>query len=108
MNNRRKTRLEEKQAAMRARMQKRSAEAAPVEQPSALPKEPRSYAKEKHWTPAQIAEKWGTSEDTVRAIFRNMSGVLKIPGPGNGSKRSYVSLHIPEPLLIAVWEQFAA
>jgi len=51
-------------------------------------------AEERHFTPTEIAKMWGMSTATVRKIFANVPGVLKI-----GTKGKYVSLHIPARIL---------
>jgi hypothetical protein len=65
--------------------------------------EPTSPALERHYTVKQVAELWGVSENTVRTIFRDMPGVLKIANPRllrRERKRAVpVSLRIPESAL---------
>jgi hypothetical protein len=56
-------------------------------------------ALEKHYTSKEIAELWSLSEDTVRALFRDYPGVLKIAQPARRFKRSYVSIRIPESVI---------
>jgi len=50
----------------------------------------------RHYSPAEIAELWSLSVDTVRRMFENEPGVLVL---GNGqprrAKRSYTTLRIP-------------
>jgi hypothetical protein len=53
------------------------------------------HAITKHYTPTELAEKWGVSAETVRSIFRAEPDVLKIKKPGTNSKRAYVTLRIP-------------
>jgi hypothetical protein len=53
-------------------------------------------ALEKHYTSKEIAKLWCLSEDTVRALFRDYPGVLKIAQPARRFKRQYVSIRIPE------------
>jgi hypothetical protein len=61
---------------------------------------------ERHYTPASLAKLWGVDPETIRNIFRNEPGVLKI---GNsGAKRSYISLRIPESVAIAVHRKLSA
>lgn len=54
----------------------------------------------RHYSPAQIAELWCLSVDSVRKIFDNEPGVLVL---GNATprcgKRSYTTLRIPEHVL---------
>jgi hypothetical protein len=49
---------------------------------------------EPHFTPAELAELWGVDPETIRNVFRNEPGVLKL-GNSNG-KRTYITLRIPE------------
>jgi hypothetical protein len=56
-------------------------------------------ALERHYTPKEVAELWQLSEDTVRKLFRDTPGVLKIAQPARRFKRVYVSLRIPESVL---------
>jgi hypothetical protein len=51
---------------------------------------------EKHYAPDELAELWGLSMETVRAIFRDEPGVLKIGKTGSKYRRGYVTLRIPE------------
>ena len=51
---------------------------------------------EPHYTPAQVAEAWGVSTDTVRRMFQDEPGVLVIePAPTRYSRRRYRTLRIP-------------
>ena len=52
-------------------------------------------ALEEHLTCRQIAKLWHSSVDTVRRIFRDEPGVLRIERPETLHKRGYVSLRIP-------------
>jgi hypothetical protein len=56
-------------------------------------------ALERHYTAREIAKLWCLSEDTVRALFRDYPGVLKIAQPARCFKRSYVSIRIPESVV---------
>jgi hypothetical protein len=51
---------------------------------------------ERHYSPAEIAELWSLSVDSVRKIFERESGVLVLgsSAPRRG-KRSYTTLRIP-------------
>lgn len=53
-------------------------------------------ALEKHYTCHEIAELWGLAPDTVRALFADTPGVLKISRPATRYKRAYTSYRIPE------------
>lgn len=61
---------------------------------------------EKHYTPAELAEIWGVDPETIRNVFRNEPGVLKL---GNsGGKRAYITLRIPESVAERVHRRLAA
>jgi hypothetical protein len=53
-------------------------------------------ALEKHFTPHELAKLWGFSPETIRNIFKDTPGVLRVAGPARRFKREYVSLRIPE------------
>jgi hypothetical protein len=57
---------------------------------------PTSTAFERHYAPKELAELWQLDESTIRRLFQDEPGVLKI-GKSNRSdgKRDYVSLRIP-------------
>lgn len=61
---------------------------------------------EQHYTPAELAELWGVDPETIRNVFRNEPGVLKL-GNNNG-KRAYVSLRIPESVAERVHKRLSA
>lgn len=61
-----------------------------------------SVVSTKHFTPAELAEAWGVSVDTIRNLFRNEPGVLKIGDRESRFKRGYITLRIPQ----AVAERF--
>jgi hypothetical protein len=54
----------------------------------------------RHYSPAEIADRWNLSVDSVRKLFENEPGVLVL---GNAvsrrGKRSYTTLRIPEHVL---------
>ena len=50
---------------------------------------------ERHYTPKELAELWRLDESTVRRMFQDQSGVLKIGSAGRRDKRDYVTLRIP-------------
>jgi hypothetical protein len=54
---------------------------------------------DKHYTPAQLAEAWGLSPETIRELFRNEPGVLKIGKPPSRFKLTAgIKLKSPEHL----------
>ena len=62
--------------------------------------EEKHVSLEPHYTVAQVAAAWSVSTDTVRRIFANAPGVLKI-ACRTKRKRKYVSLRIPERVVKA-------
>lgn len=56
-------------------------------------------ALEKHFTITEVSKLWQLSEDTIRKIFRDEPGVLKIGSAEKRFKRGYVVLRIPETVL---------
>lgn len=62
--------------------------------------EEKHVSLEPHYTVAQVAAAWGVSADTVRRIFANAPGVLKIECRTK-HKRKYVTLRIPDRVVKA-------
>lgn len=63
---------------------------------------------EKHYTPAQLAVLWRVSADTIRRLFANEPGVIRITNINKGSKRRYTTLRIPESVARRVYERLRA
>jgi hypothetical protein len=64
---------------------------------------------EKHYAPDELAELWGVSTETVRSIFREEPGVLRIvreDKPKN--KRAYVTMRIPESVAERIHNRLSA
>jgi hypothetical protein len=60
---------------------------------------------ERHYTPKELAEIWHLDENTIRRLFQDEPGVLKI---GNGhlrGKRPYVTLRIPAAVVERVYRE---
>ena len=49
---------------------------------------------EKHYTPTDLAELWGVSVQTIRELFKDEDGVLKIGSDGTRNRRAYKTLRI--------------
>ena len=62
--------------------------AAPIRQAPADPFE-------RHFTPRELAELWKLDESTIRRMFQDEPGVLKLGKAGRRSTRDYVTLRIP-------------
>lgn len=63
---------------------------------------------EKHYAPDELAELWGVSTETIRSIFRDEPGVLKIGKTGGKYKRGYVTLRIPESVAERIHQRLSA
>jgi hypothetical protein len=50
---------------------------------------------ERHYTPKELADLWRLDQSTVRRMFQDEPGVLKIGSTGRRKKRDYVTLRIP-------------
>jgi hypothetical protein len=67
---------------------------------SVLEMPPQTASMERHFSVAQIAERWALSEDTVRRLFENEPGVLVIEPPRRRyTRRRYRTLRIPESVV---------
>lgn len=62
----------------------------------------------KHYTPAELAKAWNVSLDTIRSIFRDEPGVLKIGSTGSRYRRGYITLRIPEQVAERVHRRLSA
>lgn len=51
---------------------------------------------ERHFSPAELAELWSLSEDTIRRMFENESGVLIFENPSRNPARRRRTLRIPQ------------
>jgi len=59
---------------------------------------------EKHYTVKELAEKWGLSEDTIRRLFRNEPGVVRIGTRKRGTRR-FITVRIPESVALRVYRR---
>lgn len=53
-------------------------------------------ALERHFSIKEIAEIWGLCENSVRDIFKNEPGVVRIHRPPSRYKRAYTTIRIPQ------------
>jgi len=72
----------------------------PVRSTDATPESIGAPSIERHYSPAEIAELWSLSVDSIRKIFESEPGVLVLGNqrPRRG-KRSYTTLRIPAHVL---------
>ena len=60
---------------------------------------------ERHYSVGEIAERWALSEKTARRMFENEEGVLQWGSPETRRKRGYITLRIPESVMLRVHRQ---
>lgn len=69
-------------------------------------------ATEQHYSPAEVSKMWGVSETTVRRLFEDQPGVLRISMPrllkAQRKHKPHVRLSIPASVLARVHEQWSA
>jgi AraC-like DNA-binding protein len=59
-------------------------------------------AMERHYSVEEIGDHWGLSPRTVRRMFENESGIIVFGNAGSLKKRRYITLRIPESVLVRV------
>jgi len=65
---------------------------------------PTASPLERHLTPAELAQAWQVDQTTIRRMFLDEPGVLKIgQREARGGRRSYVTLRIPEAVAERVY-----
>lgn len=63
-------------------------------------------ALERHFTAKELAELWALDESTVRRLFQDQTGVLKLGRTNRrDGKRDYVTLRIPQSVALRVHQQ---
>jgi hypothetical protein len=60
-----------------------------------------------HYTPAELARAWGLSLHTIRRLFEDEAGVMKI-GRSSQKKRKYVTMRIPPAVALRVYRRLSA
>jgi hypothetical protein len=65
-------------------------------------------ALEPHFSIKEIAKIWGLCENSVRDLFKDEPGVIRIQRPKSRFKRSYTTLRIPRSVLDRVHRRMAA
>jgi hypothetical protein len=63
---------------------------------------PAHPALEKHYSVEDVCKLWGFSDKTVKKIFMDEQGVLRIGRPSSSTRRGYETLRIPESVLLRV------
>jgi len=54
---------------------------------------------EQHFSIKEIAEIWGLCENSVRDLFKDEPGVIRIQRPKSRYKRAYTTLRIPKSVI---------
>jgi hypothetical protein len=68
-----------------------------------------SLAGEKHHTPADLSKTWALSVETIRRLFENEPGVLKVTNAsGYTGRRRYKTLRIPASVAARVHRRISA
>ena len=73
----------------------------------ALIKAVKSVVDEPHYSPSELAKSWGLDVETIRNLFRNEPGVLKIGDKNPKHKRPYLTLRIPESVAVRLHERLS-
>lgn len=63
---------------------------------------------EKHYSVSELATSWQLSENTIRRMFENEPGVLRWGTAEGRFKRRYITLRIPETVVLRVHRQLRA
>jgi len=80
----------------------------PLDEAPLRPENPALGADERHFTPDELAELWACSPQTIRNLFDNEPGVLRIPSQRPGKRaRKYTSIKIPESIAERIHKRFS-
>ena len=60
---------------------------------------------ERHFSPAELAELWNLSEDTIRRAFERESGVLIFENPSRNPNRRRRTIRIPQSVAERVYRK---
>lgn len=60
---------------------------------------------ERHYTVQELAKMWRCNEETIRRLFRDESGVIKIGSAETRFKRKHWVLKVPESVVIRVHQR---
>src|SRR5690349_13526476 len=63
---------------------------------------------QKHYGPVELAKMWGLSAKTVRRLFDEEDGVIRLENPEQRYKRGYTSLRISESAARRVYSRLSA
>lgn len=57
------------------------------------------------YTPAELAELWQLSENSIRRLFQDEPGVFCLGSRNPRGRRGYTTLRIPEAVAMRVWRE---
>ena len=60
---------------------------------------------ERHYSVRELSDAWGVSANTVRRIFEQEAGVLRIGKSFRRGRRGYVTIRIPESVVARVHQR---
>jgi hypothetical protein len=61
-----------------------------------------------HYTPTELSRAWELSVHTIRRLFEDESGVMKIGEPNPKRKRRYVTMRIPQAVAVRVYRKLSS
>jgi hypothetical protein len=61
----------------------------------------------KHYSPAELAQLWGLSVETIRRMFEREPGVLIFENPEKASERRRRTMRIPESVAERVYRRLS-
>jgi len=64
-------------------------------------------ALERHFSVHEIADSWKLCENSVRALFKDEPGVVRIERPRSRWKRGYSTLRVPQSVLERVHQRMS-
>jgi transcriptional regulator GlxA family with amidase domain len=62
---------------------------------------------ERHFSPAELAELWSLSEDTIRRMFENEPGVMIFENPDRNPNRRRRTLRVPQSVAERVYSRLS-
>ncbi len=62
---------------------------------------------ERHYSPADLAKAWAVDVETIRNLFREEPGVVKIGEKSPRHERAYLTLRIPESVALRVHKRLS-
>ena len=76
--------------------------------PKLAPIPSMSHMAEKHYAPAELAEKWNLSQDTIIRMFDREPGVLIFENAERSSSRRRRTIRVPESVAERVYRRLTA